>query len=98
MTVIFYLSSQSTLPGPVRPFAVHDKILHAVMFGGLSLLFLRAWKKEGFAHAAVLAIMATTLYGISDEFHQSFVPGRVADIWDVATDAVGSLVALVYRK
>ncbi|MCU0242053.1 MAG: VanZ family protein, partial [Vicinamibacteria bacterium] len=34
-------------------------------------------------------------YGVSDEWHQSFVPGRDATVGDVMKDALGSLCALI---
>jgi VanZ family protein len=37
-------------------------------------------------------ILAASLYGVSDELHQFFVPGRVASVYDVATDVAGSAV------
>ncbi len=45
------------------------------------------------------AILIGTLYGVSDEFHQSFVPGRESTIPDIVADAVGSCLGLfVYLK
>jgi len=42
----------------------------------------------------IVAWSLALLYGISDEWHQSFVPGRTPDIRDVITDAAGAAVAL----
>ena len=41
-----------------------------------------------------LSILSATLYGISDEIHQHFVPTRSADIWDAAADMLGSIVGV----
>ncbi len=38
----------------------------------------------------VIAIVLATLYGVSDEFHQLFVPGRSADRYDVLADCIGA--------
>ena len=38
----------------------------------------------------LLTIVCATVYGISDEFHQWFVPGRTADVHDVMADAIGA--------
>ncbi|MFA5550030.1 MAG: VanZ family protein [Trueperaceae bacterium] len=63
-----------------------DKIGHAsayaVLGGLLTLATGRPW----------LAVLLATLFGISDEIHQYFVPGRHADVLDVAADAVGALI------
>ena len=61
---------------------------------GLGALTARATGK-GVRHVswrAVLgAIMISTLYGISDEYHQMFVPGRTFDVLDMVADAIGSV-------
>lgn len=41
----------------------------------------------------VLATLIASLYGISDEFHQSFVPGRSPDVLDWLADTSGALLA-----
>ena len=41
---------------------------------------------------AVFAIVASTLYGLSDELHQSFVPNRTSDIADLMADGIGACV------
>ena len=35
------------------------------------------------------------LYGLSDEFHQSYVPGRMADPYDWIADAAGATIAVL---
>ena len=45
--------------------------------------------------ACSCALLIVLLYALSDEFHQSFVPGRHPDPFDVATDLAGALVALL---
>jgi VanZ family protein len=42
----------------------------------------------------LVAFLVTALYALSDEFHQSFVPGRVPDPWDLVCDGAGALVGL----
>ena len=38
------------------------------------------------------------LYGLSDEIHQYFVPGRVCDILDLAADVTGGTIALITHR
>jgi VanZ family protein len=52
---------------------------------------LNAWTRARIALAAG-AIALTSVYGLLDEWHQSFVPGRYASLTDVALDVVGALV------
>lgn len=74
-----------------------DKVLHAGAFGVLALL--SAWAlMRGRLRAAtwpvlLAACLITILYGASDELHQSFVPGRTADVSDLLADAVGAVAA-----
>ena len=41
-----------------------------------------------------MTLMIGMCYGVSDEWHQSFIPGRVASIWDALFDAVGIAAAV----
>src|SRR5687768_13735069 len=64
------------------------KIAHAAEYAVLGALLVRATGRAG------LAVGLGTLYAISDEVHQSFVPGRLGSPLDVALDAVGVLVGV----
>jgi VanZ family protein len=73
------------------------KLAHMFMFGMLARLLARAltgstfwpWKKI-FAWALVLSV----LYACSDEYHQSFTPGRSATLIDILIDTSGAWLAL----
>ena len=43
----------------------------------------------------LVALGLTMLYAVSDEVHQTFVPGRVADPWDLFCDGLGAAVMLL---
>jgi VanZ family protein len=75
-----------------------DEVAHLVLYGGLATLTMWAfwsWRSAGYAEfrwvwlAAVLAL----LYGLTDEYHQTFVPGRSASLKDIITDGVGAMGA-----
>jgi VanZ family protein len=95
MGLVFYLSSQSN-PAPELTERVWDKALHLVEYGGLGMLFYRAFLGEeiGAAAAALCAVVATSLYGASDEWHQLFTPGRNSDIHDWFADTIGAAVGI----
>ena len=95
MGLIFFLSAQSTLPDLThgRP-DLQDIAGHFTVYAVLGLLWQRALAGAGVRHAAWWAFAIAVLYGVSDEFHQSFVPGRAPDPFDVATDAAGAAVML----
>lgn len=103
--LIFYLSSQSTPPGPALWWLelVGDKAVHAAEFGLLGLLCYRAFRFGAGPHAARsalrLAILASIGYGITDEIHQAFVPLREPSPWDVLADGAGaSVVSSLWRR
>ncbi|MGE0461149.1 MAG: VanZ family protein [Vicinamibacterales bacterium] len=95
MAALFALSSQATLPGvSLTP----DWTQHGMAYAGLAIVTLRAtaggrWSGVG-ARAVSLAWVIAALYGVTDEWHQAFVPGRMADVRDVAADAVGAALGL----
>ena len=93
--LIFYLSSQE-IPIEVNLFAMQDKAIHFMEYGVLSLLFFISLRKSAPGYnikaAAVLAIISSGLYGISDEVHQYFVPGRESSIGDVTSNFIGAVV------
>lgn len=97
MGVIFYLSSQSSFPIKPTGFwdAIDDYVAHMVVYAVLGVLAFRAWRVEGLrpAQAAWAAFLLCVVYGVSDEWHQSFVPNRTPSVLDVVADAVGAGVA-----
>ena len=111
MALIFIVSSleQPPLPMPEFEWLTIDKLYHfieyAILGGLLALAFVKAESPQSvpskliWLAAAVLSI----LYGASDEWHQTFVPGRFATIADWVADVIGSIagvlaVYLYYRK
>lgn len=96
MGLIFYLSAQSRLPvGP----DVSDKLLHALAYFGLAVLVVRALggglpARVGRATAMVAWVVAAG-YGVTDEIHQMFVPGRTAAVDDLVADAIGAFAGVV---
>jgi VanZ family protein len=98
MLIVFHFSSESD-PVPVVRAHVWDKLLHLIEYGGLAALVCRALLGEGLGWLAAVAgaIVAASLYGASDEWHQSFVPMRDADIHDWVADTLGGMAgAVVY--
>ena len=95
MVLIFVLSSMSGL-GPI-PGGVDDGVAHALQYAVLAALLLRGlagarWRGVR-VRAAALAVLLATLYGVTDEAHQWFVPGRTAEVTDLVADALGAAVA-----
>lgn len=98
MTLIFVLSSQSGLRVSEdaevdRPFRITG---HLLAFGTLAAAFLVAlsWGRRPRLRDLVMAFALTVVYGVLDEWHQSFVPDRSGRLDDVVTDALGALAGL----
>lgn len=93
MALIFALSSQPKLPKVVFLFDGIDKLFHAGAYGVLALLVTFALGATT-RRAALAAVVVASLYGVSDELHQYFVPGRSCDVVDWLADTGGAAVAL----
>ena len=96
---------QSSRPSPdITPhWPFVDKVLHFSAYALLSALFLRAFNttriKNNLKLIFILSVLLSSLYGISDEIHQSFVPYRTADAMDVLADILGSIAGVyLYQK
>jgi hypothetical protein len=78
--------------GGSQPFAVglfpapFDKLAHSVYFATLTVLL---WFGFG-GRWPVLVFLVVSAIGGLDEIHQSFLPGRMADVYDFLTDAVAA--------
>lgn len=96
MMLIFFLSSQPSLPA-VSFFSGADLLLHAVFYAILCVFLARSFMDPQIRNwnRVILLTILVTAYGITDEYHQSFVPGRSASIWDVLADDVGGFLAAV---
>ena len=93
--LIFFLSSVPSGDGgvdlPDIPGA--DKVAHAVSFGILTVLLAQALKATGNLTSLVLAVLLASAYGVTDELHQRFTPGRDPDVLDWVADTVGAVLA-----
>jgi VanZ family protein len=92
--LIFFLSSQSTLPMPML-FPGEDKLIHAIAYGLMGLLAWMTFSSEQRPLIMVFSasLVFCSLYGLSDEWHQSFVPGRDASLGDWLADTLGAALA-----
>jgi VanZ family protein len=102
MTFIFYVSS---IPGEqLGPDTLVVNLIkkagHVFIFGVLAALYLYALKgrKSLLKTQGVLFLLSLFLvfiYAVSDEYHQSFTPGRHSSVKDVLIDVCGALSVLV---
>ena len=95
--IIFYLSSQPlALPKTQVPF--FDKWLHVVEYTVFGMLAVRAFRHSSqkilIDNLKIMALLISIIYGISDEIHQAFVPGRDCNVFDLMADSIGSLIGV----
>ena len=92
--LIFYLSSQPGIDTPLL-FPGQDKLFHLIVFGILGFFMMGAMKitGNGYHRSQVwMVVLIVILYGISDEFHQYFVPGRSTESLDALADGIGGIL------
>lgn len=92
---IWWLSSQS-FPGLANAWwGFVGNTVHFGLFGLLALLLLEVVRKDGrCSRDALLGVLVlTATYGIVDEWHQSWTPGRSPDAFDVCVDLLGGVAA-----
>lgn len=93
--LIYWLSDQPSLP-MANLFPHQDKVQHFLAYLPLGLLAWRAfghWIRSALWRLGFGALFCL-VYGISDEWHQSFVPGRTPDVADWLTDGLATLSTL----
>jgi len=92
--LLIYIQSANPSPEQIPSFPFVDKVLHFAAYGIMGILFYRAYQTLPFRHRyqmlMLLSVVSASLYGISDEIHQHFVPYRDADILDVIADFLGA--------
>ena len=101
MGLIFMISAQPTLPSvPGRWDLLLKKTMHALAYGVLAGLTLRAlrgyWSDDGLIRLVSVALAVA--YAFSDEYHQTFVPGRDGNLVDVTVDALGIAGAIAVDR
>ncbi len=101
--LLIFWQSSAPLPPQTPSLPGLDKLAHAAVYALLAFLAARAFATlPVFKDPRLLpgaAVVFAALYGLSDELHQTFVPGRSADVWDLAADLAGAVAgALIYRR
>ncbi|MGH8477979.1 MAG: VanZ family protein [Methylococcales bacterium] len=94
--LLFLVSAQSKLP-TAEWFSYQDKAIHVLAYAVMAFL---AWRAFGhfIQKGSLLALCSlgfSGFYGLSDEVHQYFVPGRCADLFDLIADMMGAAIAVM---
>jgi VanZ family protein len=99
MGLIYFFSAQPDLPSAPGPWldTVIKKSGHALSYGVLTCLYRRALRPH-IRDSRMLRMVCVGLgvaYALSDEYHQSFVPGRNGTLLDVLIDSIGASGAML---
>ena len=98
MAIIFLLSSRTTLPSVAEPWldVLLKKTAHFLEYALLAFLWWRALGGGDVRAGRSLAMagLVSILYAASDEYHQTFVPGRHGQLWDLGVDSAGVMAVL----
>ena len=97
LCAVIFVQSCFATPDVLPGWPFQDKVIHAGIYGLLAALWVRAFNtlasRRGRKRSlALIGIALATLYGLSDEWHQSFVPARTADAADLLADFIGSVI------
>jgi VanZ family protein len=97
MGIIFCLSHQSgdTLSPYLPAFPGSDKICHMTIYGLLALTVLWSFypgRQGTLVKVALKTVVFCLVYGMTDEFHQSFIPQRSVSGLDLSADLVGAML------
>lgn len=94
MALIYTLSSFSINAPAIRQLPFQDKLVHFIEYGVLGWLTIRAARGSWPAHSlwrhVGFALFLSVVWAISDELHQSLVPGRFAELADLVADSLGA--------
>ena len=92
--LFIYIQSANPSPDQIPSIPFVDKVFHFVAYGIMGILFYRAYQtlriKDNLQMLMLFSVVSASLYGISDEIHQSFVPFREAEVADVIADMLGA--------
>ena len=94
---IYWLSDQPSLPVPML-FTHQDKVHHAFAYFIMGLLALRSFNYyiKNPVLLASASLIFCSVYGLFDEWHQSYIPGRYADIADWLADTAGAACSVFF--
>lgn len=98
--IIFIGSSIPARYFPSHTIFQYDKLIHIVLFMIFGILVYRMLEpysgRNSYSWARIFfSISVVVLYGVMDEFHQGYVPGRSVDVWDAAADTFGGVLSAI---
>ncbi|WP_159473327.1 VanZ family protein [Dyadobacter sp. 3J3] len=78
---------------PDAPVTGFDKLVHAGLFGGFTVLWLLVYPQK-----SVMVILAGIAYGVGIEFYQEIMPlDRTFDLFDIVADTIGVFLGFGFK-
>ncbi|HOO55389.1 MAG TPA: VanZ family protein [bacterium] len=101
--LIFYLSSRNDYPSELvwYPGWLPEShlVAHFFLYAGLGLVAVICFRSEKAlwlkSNSVAMAVIFCAMYGLSDEIHQHFVPGRIMEFKDLIADTAGAAFAVM---
>ena len=93
--LIFYVSSLTFGTGG-GGFGINALLYHFGAFFVLATFLFISLSRGKHMGFIFLGVILAVVYGLSDEIHQIFVPGRTSSMFDVFLDSVGVLFAFMF--
>ncbi len=83
----------------VFAYSNYDKLMHFILYTGFGIVLYLTMHFSGNPilrkYAVLLVLLIGVLFAISDEIHQSYVPGRSASKADLVADTAGLVFSLI---
>lgn len=101
MGTIFFLSHQAGDSLKLPAFYGADKIAHFIAYSVLAITIIYAhknWQTITLRTLCFRVLTVVLLYGLSDEYHQSFIPMRYTSMADVVADCFGGIAVVLVLK
>jgi len=102
MGTIFFLSHQAGSDLSLPSFPGSDKVAHLIAYGVLGATIFFAFRPSTRCSSPckymMFAVLVSLIYGILDEFHQSFIPGREVSAGDVLADLTGGIAGVLIHR
>jgi VanZ family protein len=94
--VAIVLGSSRSVPNWSDAVTFGDKFVHFAVYGlGATLVARISMVQRTRPLGIYAAILIVSVFGVTDELHQHFTPGRSMDAWDWVADTLGAIVATV---
>jgi len=96
---IFIASHQPNLQFDYTGFTFEDKLWHFIAYAclGSSVFYavLNISKKTNRFRLILNSLIICTIFALSDEIHQYFIPGRMFELGDIIADISGAITAII---